>query len=119
MKTHEQMLRQILHQETRRHFLRQGSLALGSIWLASQARAGEQPAVALDLAHPMRPRAPLFAPRARRVIYLHMAGSPSQLELFDYKPELARFDGKDCPASQDARAGLPVPAAGPVWNLDV
>ncbi len=99
MKTHEQMLRQILHQETRRHFLRQGSLALGSIWLASQARAGEQPAVALDLAHPMRPRAPLFAPRARRVIYLHMAGSPSQLELFDYKPELARFDGKDCPAS--------------------
>jgi hypothetical protein len=35
----------------------------------------------------------------RRVIYLHMAGAPSQLELFEHKPELKRFDGQDCPAS--------------------
>ena len=38
-----------------------------------------------------------FAPRAKRIIFLHMAGAPSQLELFDYKPELAKLDGKDCP----------------------
>ena len=38
-----------------------------------------------------------FAPRAKRVIFLHMAGAPSQLELFDYKPELTKLDGKDCP----------------------
>ena len=40
---------------------------------------------------------PHFAPKAKRVIYLHMAGSPSQLELFDYKPELVKLDGKECP----------------------
>jgi hypothetical protein len=38
-----------------------------------------------------------FPPKAKRVIYIHMAGSPSQLELFDYKPELAKYNGKDCP----------------------
>lgn len=40
-----------------------------------------------------------YAPRAKRVIYLHMAGAPSQLELFDHKPELAKLDGKACPPS--------------------
>ena len=57
----------------------------------------------IDIRHD--PKAPLgvlppqFAPRAKRVIYLHMAGAPSQLELFEHKPELTRFDGQDCPAS--------------------
>jgi hypothetical protein len=41
----------------------------------------------------------MLAPRAKRVIYLHMAGSPSQLELFENKPELAKLTGKDCPKS--------------------
>jgi hypothetical protein len=40
-----------------------------------------------------------MAPHAKRVIFLHMAGAPSQLELFDYKPELAKLDGKPCPKS--------------------
>lgn len=39
-----------------------------------------------------------FAPKAKRVIFLHMAGAPSQLELFDYKPELMKHDGQTCPA---------------------
>src|SRR5438477_160306 len=42
---------------------------------------------------------PQFPAKAKRVIYLHMAGAPSQLELFDYKPDLRRLDGQDCPAS--------------------
>src|SRR5207253_2828916 len=42
---------------------------------------------------PLAPKAPHFKPRAKRVIYLFMAGAPSQPELFDYKPELARLDG--------------------------
>ena len=46
---------------------------------------------------PLAPRAPHFVPRARRVIWIHLAGSPSQLELFDYKPELARLHGTPCP----------------------
>src|SRR5205807_8011637 len=57
----------------------------------------------LDL--PRDPKSPLaalppqFAPRAKRVIYLHMAGAPSQLELFEHKPELTKLDGQDCPMS--------------------
>lgn len=42
---------------------------------------------------------PHFIPRAKHVIFLHMAGAPSQLELFDYKPELQKMDGQLCPPS--------------------
>ena len=52
-----------------------------------------------DPAHPLLPKAPHFPGRAKSVIYLHMAGAPSQLELFDYKPELLKLNGEDCPAS--------------------
>ncbi len=41
----------------------------------------------------------MFAPKATRVIYLHMAGSPSQLELFEHKPDLRKLHIKDCPPS--------------------
>ncbi len=46
--------------------------------------------LALD---PLAPKQPQFAPKAKRVIFLFMAGAPSHLELFDYKPQLAKFDG--------------------------
>ena len=49
-------------------------------------------------ADPLAPKAPHFAPKAKRVIFLFMAGAPSHLELFDNKPELAKFDGKLPPA---------------------
>ncbi len=42
-------------------------------------------------------RAPHFQAKAKRVIFLHMAGGPSHLEMFDYKPTLKKFDGKPCP----------------------
>jgi uncharacterized protein (DUF1501 family) len=79
---------------TRRHFLRDCSLGLGGLWLSSEAGAS---ALKKDPAQPLLPDLPHFAPKAKRVIYLHMAGSPSQLELFDHKPELAKLDGKECP----------------------
>ncbi len=90
-----------LLQQTRRHFLRDCTSGLGALWLASTAgRAwGASGILPKDPAHPLQPVAPPLRSRAKRVIYLHMAGSPSQLELFDYKPLLARQDGKDCPAS--------------------
>jgi len=66
-----------------------GALALDSVLGGNSARAGD---AAL-------PPGPHFAPRARRVIYLHMEGAPSQLDLFDYKPMLReRFD-EDLPDS--------------------
>ena len=52
-----------------------------------------------DVARPLLARRPHFAARAKHVIYIHMAGGPSQLELFDYKPELARLHHQPCPDS--------------------
>jgi hypothetical protein len=49
--------------------------------------------------NPLAARKPLLVPRAKRVIYLHMIGAPSQLDLFDYKPTLVARDGEDCPES--------------------
>lgn len=88
---------------TRRHFLRDCATGLGAAWLASQggmlygkpAAHGASPADIMQ--NPLGVRPPHFQGRAKRVIYLHMAGAPSQLDLFDYKPELFRLDGKDCP----------------------
>ncbi|TAE78656.1 MAG: DUF1501 domain-containing protein [Verrucomicrobia bacterium] len=79
---------------TRRHFLQNCSVGLGGLWLASQ---GHGATLKKDPANPLMPDLAHFAPKAKRVIYLHMAGSPSQLELFDHKPELTKLDGKECP----------------------
>ena len=99
-----------LQAQTRRHFLRSLSGGLGTIFLgtigapmlghAEETNVYTQPLdLRRDPRHPLSVLPPQFAPRARRVIYLHMAGAPSQLELFDHKPELVRLDGQDCPAS--------------------
>ena len=93
---------------TRRHFLGQCTTGLGAMALASLTGcfADRNPAteaassgIARDLTRPFQPLAPHFAPKAKRVIFLHMAGAPSQLELFDYKPALHKLDGQDCPPS--------------------
>ena len=52
-----------------------------------------------DPSTPLSVLPPQFAAKVKRVIYLHMGGSPSQLDLFDYKPVLKRFHGQDCPQS--------------------
>jgi hypothetical protein len=98
--TRQQALRQL----TRRHFLQTGTLGLGAMALAGLLGCDPPPtprpdAIARDLLDPMAPLPPHFAPKAKRVIFLHMAGAPSQLELFDYKPVLARLNGELCPES--------------------
>jgi hypothetical protein len=85
---------------TRRHFFAQcgvglGSIALGSL-LADNARGASDPPWLHD---PLAPRAPHFAARAKRVIFLFMAGGPSQLDLFDDKPKLRELDGQVVPPS--------------------
>jgi hypothetical protein len=70
---------------TRRDFLRGGSMSLGALAFAG-------------LTDPQREaKSRMHAPRCKSVIYLHMEGSPSPLDMFDPKPELVRFDGKKCP----------------------
>ncbi len=82
---------------TRREFLGQGAVGVGSLALgALLARDGFAQGRAAGSLDPLAPRPPHCAPRARRVIYLHMAGAPSQLDLFDPKPELVRLDRQPC-----------------------
>jgi len=93
---------------TRRWFFREcgvglASIALSALWPANQA-IGAEPAATGD---PLAPKQPHFKPKAKRVIYLFMGGAPSQLELFDYKPTLAKFNGKPLP--QEVVGGPKVP----------
>ncbi len=82
---------------TRRHFFKECGIGVGKIALASLL-AGKQ-AFAADTINPLAVKAPHFAPKAKRVIYLFMAGAPSQLDLFDHKPMLKKYDGIGVPES--------------------
>jgi hypothetical protein len=81
---------------TRRHFLGQAACGLGSTALFSMLRQSFAGSFSPP-ANPLATRAPQFTGRAKRVIYLHLTGSPPHLDLFDYKPELVKRDGQDCP----------------------
>ena len=82
---------------SRRWFLQQCGVGLGAAALATLT-GRPSPAAEPRPAGPMMPKAPHFAPKAKRVIFLFMAGAPSHLELFDPKPELAKHDGTLPPA---------------------
>lgn len=89
---------------TRRHFFSEcqvglGSLALASLLNKSVLRGGDSAARADRSVNPLAVQPTHFAPRATNVIYLFMAGGPSQLELFDYKPKLQELSGQVIPDS--------------------
>lgn len=99
---------QRLHKQTRRHFLmdcvsKMGGLALFPLLNACQMGSGKENMNGLNLSerdlNPLASLPPPFIPKAKSVIYLHMAGAPSQLELFDYKPELMKYNNQPCPES--------------------
>ena len=85
----------------RRSFIKKSSSGLlGAMALNSMAGNAFADSIADGTRNVITPngtQAPHFQPKAKRVIFLHMAGGPSQLELFDYKPVLTKFDGKPCP----------------------
>jgi hypothetical protein len=91
-----------LEEQTRRHFIKNCSLGLGGLAFSSLF-AGCGSSVTNMLSDftqgPMNPKPPQFPGRIKNVIYIHMAGAPSQLELFDHKPDLMKLDGKECPQS--------------------
>lgn len=96
------------HQHLSRRLLLHGTVyGLGAMALADlmqrELPAAERNATARR-DDPLAPRSPHFAPKAKSVIYLNMTGGPSQLDLFDYRPELAKLDGKPIP--QAAIEGL-------------
>ncbi|MFN3189966.1 MAG: DUF1501 domain-containing protein [Aureliella sp.] len=92
----DELARQTLDFQTRRHFLRDCSTGLGALWLGSSM--GPSPVHASEASYAAE-RGTHFPSKVKRVIFLHMIGAPSQLELFDYRPELEKFDGKECPAA--------------------
>ncbi|MGD1071862.1 MAG: DUF1501 domain-containing protein [Bryobacteraceae bacterium] len=89
----ESTFRQI---QTRRTFFREAAGGIGTIALAQVLAQEGRAAVAPD---PLAPKLPHFAPKAKNIIFLFMEGGPSQLDLFDPKPELAKWDGKPLPDS--------------------
>src|SRR4051812_43255546 len=87
---------------TRRHFFQDCGVGLGKVALASLLSGALRPlsasadSVAIG---PLAPKPPHFPAKAKAVIHLFMSGAPSQLELFDNKPELTRLEGKPIPPS--------------------
>ena len=75
---------------SRRWFVRECPIGMGALALNHLMGA--------TLEDPMAPKKPHFAPKAKRVVFLFMAGAPSHLEMFDYKPQLEKFDGTLPPA---------------------
>ncbi len=103
-------LKRDVETKTRRHFIKQcatgmGGLALGSIFMgcdplsSQKAMAGINSGFSARDLNPLATLPPPFSPKVKNVIYLHMAGAPSQLEMFDYKPELAKLNNQACPQS--------------------
>ena len=92
---HQQRLQAI----TRRQFFGRCATGIGSVALASLLNEKLFAAAAPAPGDLLAPKMPHFAAKAKRAIYLHMAGSPSQLDLFDYKPKLVELNGEPCPES--------------------
>ena len=110
-KIHSRVLGRAMHPilNTRRHFFRECGIGIGSMALASLlGRQGRTAAPARPIRSPAPPH---FPPKAKSVIYLFMAGGPSQLELFDHKPKLQKLDGQPIPESFVAGQ-----AASPSWT---
>ena len=82
---------------SRREFFKRTSFSLGSIALGSLLAETFAQAAPAKTLNPLAARLPQFPAKAKRVIYLHMVGAPSQLDLFDYKPTLEKYDDQLCP----------------------
>ena len=82
MDFHEEYLKY----RTRRQFFKDCGVGVGALGLASILNERLFSAEKTDPENPLAPKKPHFPAKAKRIIYLHMAGSPSTLDLFDYKP---------------------------------
>ncbi len=86
-----------LRERTRRHFLSASGVGVGAIALSSLTGATASADIPIDATQPLAKRKPHFESKAKRVIYLHLTGSPPNLDLYDYKPELVKRTGEPCP----------------------
>ncbi len=98
------LLQDYVRYETRRQFFKRGASLMGTAALAMLAPQmlfadDDKSAAKKDAEKMLRAIGPQFPPKAKQVIYLHMVGGPSQLDLFDYKPKLGEWFDKDLPDS--------------------
>jgi hypothetical protein len=87
---------------SRRQMLREAGGGLGAtalLWMLQQDRMQAEASRSYDL----RPQKPHFAPKVKSVIYLYMGGGPSTVDMFDHKPALKKYDGKDSPLAVTGR----------------
>ncbi|MCK0147995.1 DUF1501 domain-containing protein [Arenibacter sp. F26102] len=104
----KEKLQREIQAKTRRHFIKDcvagmGGLALGSFFMSCNSFLGNKDNAKIALTerdiNPLASMAPPFPAKVKSVIYLHMAGAPSQLEMFDYKPTLHKLNNQACPQS--------------------
>ena len=88
-----------LQQQTRRHFFRDCAVGVGSMALADLIEGSTASTAAEVAGRSMAPTAPPMRAQAKRVIYMFMAGGPSQLDMFDHKPLLNKLNGEPMPQS--------------------
>jgi len=99
MKHADEIKREVKKQISRRWFFEQCGVGLGAMALGHLLTdVGFATAQGPQQANPLAPKKPHFAPKAKNIIFLFMAGAPSHLEMFDFKPELAKFNGTLPPA---------------------
>ena len=97
---------------TRRHFFGRSSTGIGVAALATLLNPGQL--AGQQSSNPLvgMPGLPHFPPRVKRVIYLFQNGGPTQVDLFDHKPALAKFRGADLPPSVQGGQRLTTMTAG-------
>jgi hypothetical protein len=117
---------------TRREFLWESGAGFGALGLAgllpddaiaragASAAAGDVHKAATRFINPMAPKKPMFPPRAKAVIFIFCYGGPSQVDTFDYKPELYKLDGKTIPVKTFGRGGHKNVGrvVGPKWDFN-
>ena len=86
---------QQIQNQTRRHFLGNTGLGVGSLALGQMLGSDASALTMPD--SPLLPKKPHFEGTAKRVIYIHLTGSPPHLDMWDYKPELVKRTDQDCP----------------------
>ncbi len=88
----------LLRAVTRRYFFKQAGFGIGAAALTGLLGGFSYAGVPGKAApNPLAPKPPMFAPKAKSIIYLFMVGAPSQVDLLDYKPKLQQYDGQSIP----------------------
>src|SRR6185312_13564278 len=88
---------ELLLAATRRHFFRQAGFGIGASALTGLLNESLFAEAGPSTVNPLAPKAPMFPAKAKSVIYLFMAGAPSQVDLLDFKPTLQKYDGQNVP----------------------